>query len=1094
MSVQVVTAEGLPDVVRRRTDLAESLTVAQIVDRAFPGASEALLERLRVTLSHGDAITVIPRSHWRHVRPRKGVVVLQVTPGALIFQAAALLTHSIGLVAFDMGIRLSAFAVNAVFAGSALAVGALANAALNSLIPKPSTPEKGEEGYRIGGFRNEVAPGQPVPWPVGRIRVAPLFASQPYTEVIGDDQYVRALFLFGYGRLDLSDLKIGDVPIADLPDVEVEIREGQDTDADVTLTPCQVLEESVSIELAGPQPVLDQAGNEIVGQSEDQPFVLSTSFGATRAALVFQWPSGLYRLGDKGNTRETTVSIRIRQRPIGGTWSNVTDLTFEEAKLEPIWRQYSWTLPYRGRWEIEVTKLTKDERAQTNNRTYLMALQSIRPEYPINMDKPLALAALKVKASEMLNGALDQFNAVAQRYVPVWNGSDWVEGLSRNAASAFLAALQGNHHPNPVDDAGIDWEVMQDWWLFCEEKGLKYDRDHRSWTSFGEMLVDIAAAGRASPRHDGARWGVVIERPQAVAVDHVTPRNSWDFEGTRAYLDPPEGVRVRFQDETSGWTDAEMILPWPGHTGPINLVEEWRVAGKTNPDELAREIYRRMLEIIHQLDRYFVMQDGAARVATRGDKVLLTHDVLTEITTAARVVSSSGGTVVLDAEVHMDAGQRYALRWTLFDEDDTIGSSQVVPVSTMPGTTRTLHLGAADGPPVDALAIFGPAEEEVIACRVVGVEPGADFSSRLILTAEAAEVEALTDAYTPPIWNSAVGSAVPEVLPGAPEFAGVSTEAAEGVYGAAGRILRVGAAMPQNDPSTVDLIEVEHRIVGAGSWSGASIPGTSGSVGLSYDLGADVEIRLAARTPGGQPGPWSAIVTVEVGVGEGALAQVPDTAGISANGGLGHCLVTLALSDPQTGEVEIFRTPQGQSVDTATHAIGIAPINSGTTVSWIDGDAAQADQVTDGDMTNAAAWTAGGGWSVGSGVADHVPGAASTLSQGQTLTAGSTYRGRISVTGRTAGTVTVQLAGGTVVAAPAIAADGDVPFSLTAATGNDRIEIVADADFDGSITQLILFPQSPAAAPQGDFDYRFAAVNADGIASALSSPITATII
>ncbi|MCZ4259214.1 hypothetical protein O4H53_27075, partial [Sulfitobacter sp. G21635-S1] len=76
---------------------------------------------------------------------------------------------------------------------------------VNALIP-PTQPE-GEERrnvYNIDGWRNEGRPGSPVPYLFGKHRYAPPFAATSWTEIVGDQQYVRALFCLGYGPLRIS--------------------------------------------------------------------------------------------------------------------------------------------------------------------------------------------------------------------------------------------------------------------------------------------------------------------------------------------------------------------------------------------------------------------------------------------------------------------------------------------------------------------------------------------------------------------------------------------------------------------------------------------------------------------------------------------------------------------------------------------------------------------------------------------------------------------------------------------------------------------------------------------------------------------------
>jgi hypothetical protein len=112
----------------------------------------------------------------------------------------------------------------------------------NALYGATSSTDDGERrpSYTISGWRNEARPGQRVPMILGRIRYSPPFAPLSYSEIVGDNMYVRALFTFGYGQLDISDLRLGDTPLSSYDEVEVEIREGLDDDAPVTLYPRQI--------------------------------------------------------------------------------------------------------------------------------------------------------------------------------------------------------------------------------------------------------------------------------------------------------------------------------------------------------------------------------------------------------------------------------------------------------------------------------------------------------------------------------------------------------------------------------------------------------------------------------------------------------------------------------------------------------------------------------------------------------------------------------------------------------------------------------------------------------------------------------------
>ncbi|MHA7870413.1 MAG: phage tail protein, partial [Salipiger thiooxidans] len=130
--------------------------------------------------------------------------------------------------------------------------------------------------YTLSGWNNQLRPDEPVPWALGRHRYAPPFAARSYTRIIGDEQYIVALFVWGYGRLKISDLRIGDTPIEHYKNVEIEHREGLAGDEPVTLYPRQVIEDGESVELVRPRP-RNEAGEIVSGEAIETPVVRVTA-------------------------------------------------------------------------------------------------------------------------------------------------------------------------------------------------------------------------------------------------------------------------------------------------------------------------------------------------------------------------------------------------------------------------------------------------------------------------------------------------------------------------------------------------------------------------------------------------------------------------------------------------------------------------------------------------------------------------------------------------------------------------------------------------------------------------------------------------
>jgi len=76
--------------------------------------------------------------------------------------------------------------------------------------------------YNLSGARNRMRPYQPMPLAYGTHKFVPDLGMQPYTEFKAGDQYLHMVFNFGLSNLIVSSLKIGETPIGNYRDVELE--------------------------------------------------------------------------------------------------------------------------------------------------------------------------------------------------------------------------------------------------------------------------------------------------------------------------------------------------------------------------------------------------------------------------------------------------------------------------------------------------------------------------------------------------------------------------------------------------------------------------------------------------------------------------------------------------------------------------------------------------------------------------------------------------------------------------------------------------------------------------------------------------------
>jgi hypothetical protein len=1140
-----------PGQARQAVSLPEGMTIAEIIETLLPGLPEPVLGRLRVALVTPAGEQIIERHLWHRVRPFAGVhVVIRLVPGKEALRSLLTILVSIAASAiasfaapFLISAGWSTFAVNVAKSVITLGVTALGGLLINALLP-PDKPDKEKPVYAIGGWRNRFTPNQPFPDIMGKVRYAPPFAAMSWTEVVGDQLYSRALFTLGYGPVEISEQKLGESLLSSYDEVTTEIREGYPDDEPMTLFASQVIEVSQGVDLTRPRP-RDEYGEIIAGASESKPVSRFTATDASGACIILSFPVGLLFINSKGKEGSFSVTLDIRFRIAGEEdWTDADPITITHKRREGFFRSHRIEFPTRGRYEIEIERMSEEEPPKGSDWTWLArctwsVLQSFRPEYPLNFAKPLALVALRVKATAQLNGTLDNYNCVAEAIRPDYDEAldAWLPRKTVNPASYGRHALQGPGNPIPAPDEEIDLAAFEDWHDFCRLKGLTYNRVHDFDASLKQVLAAIGAAGRAVIRHDGRWWTVVIDRPREYPVAHINPRNSSGFRWSSSYFRTPDALRVQFLDETNNYQAAERLVPWPcdlkfatkavldadlspedgaeaevhsdaldlnngpwvksGAPGagswakkPIELTEQLDLPGKTHPDEIFIETRRRQHEIMHRATRYTAVQPGLLRTATPGDMVSASRDVLRLAMHSARVKAVRGNLIELDEVLTLSEGQSYAIRFLRIDEDESV--SVVRLVTGGPGETNLLTLtGGGDVPRVRSIVHFGPAGEESYSVIVAAIERGKDDSSVIHMLPAAPEIDAKTDAEIPYPWSGRVGPIYPDITePGVARIVAVLT----GLTGTGDEDgLKVLLAPGLGSAAIVVSYELFHRASGAGTWEDPlTCAAAEASIDVpGYSAGDAVELQARAIGVGDVEGDLSTIITVTIGAGDDDVPEVLPVAAVA--GDLGRANITFTTGpDLKTTEVQIYHNQTG--VFDEEDALG-APISVVPNTSYVrvHGDPAVVNHYANGGFDTDTVWTKGGNWIIGSGVASKTPAAAAVISQTGTLSPGDTWRSAADVVVN-AGAVMARLLGGTTVNGASVTASGLLLSSiLVGGTGHTGMGYRGDASFDGTIDNARGFKQTPNSLPQGTHHFWLRPLN-DGLPGPVSGPFTVIII
>lgn len=377
---------------------------------------------------------------------------------------------------------------------------------------------------------------------------------------------------------------------------------------------------------------------------------------------------------------------------------------------------------------------------------YLSNITGYSNRRPVVEPKPLAMTAIRVRASNQINGSVDGISATVLSICKDWDSatSTWVDRPTRNPASLLRYVLQHPANAKAVPDSELDLDALVDWHNFCRVNSFTFDAVVSSQRSLLEVLRDIAAAGRASPTMRDGKWTVVIDRPRSTLAQFFTPHNSWGFEGTRTLPNLPHGFRVQFNNARKGYQPDERIIYNDGYNASnATLFEGLTLPGVTDPDQVYRAARFHLAQLKLRPETYTLNADIEHLICTRGDLVRVTHDVPMWGLGTGRIKEFVSGTVLkLDEQVPMDAGVQYTIR--IRGEDGT-SVTRTVAAAVADGHYDTITLTSSVTSTQGAegnLFMFGALSEESVELVVLGIEPAENMSARLTL------VDYSPDVYT----------------------------------------------------------------------------------------------------------------------------------------------------------------------------------------------------------------------------------------------------------------------------------------------------------------------------------------------------------
>jgi hypothetical protein len=642
---------------------------------------------------------------WAKIRPKSGAsVYLRIVPQDPVTLISILATATAPTIATAIGFTAGTLAAS--IAGAAISM-AITYAASALIGPRTTQNRTESPTYGITAARNGITPFQTVPVVLGTHRMVPPYGATPYTEIVGNAQYLRFVLIWGYGPVTVSDIRIGNTPIGDYVDVETE-HDFNGTETQLDLYPADASQEDLSIRLTA----------DYVERR--------TPLNTTEIGVTLTFPSGLFKQNNKGNRVNTEARIIGQYRLVGaGSFTDWFDQTYTDdtAQVKRVsQRQRGLT---SGQYEVRIKRQSSQStNPKISDSCIWTDLRSFNTQSEPVLLSGIAKSAFRIKATDQLNGIIDQLNALVSLKIPTWNGSAWTTATSgtSNPAAIFRYVLKGAPNKKPVTAANINDTDLGAWYEFCATNGFAFDQVIDFQLSVRDLLQDVANAGKASPAYVDDKWTVIIEKPRSTVIQHFTPRNTRNFAGQIIYNEIPDALRIRFFNKNKGYREDERVvydygfneanattfqlIDLPGQTNAANVYKLGRhyiASARLRP-----EVFTFELDIEHL-------------VAMRGDLCRLTHDVPGIGQMSGRVVSRATNTIVLDEPVTREAGKAYTLRIRETATGTTRALAVAASGTTVTSDTVEVTSGGSDVNTGD-LFQFGEQNLESLEVLIAGIE------------------------------------------------------------------------------------------------------------------------------------------------------------------------------------------------------------------------------------------------------------------------------------------------------------------------------------------------------------------------------------
>lgn len=698
------------------------------------------------TVNDGDVVAFIklPQGGGGGSNPLR--IILMV--GMAVFAP-----YAAGILAPQLGV-MSEFGMMALQAG----IGFVGTAIINALIPPPkiSSSQSAQSSaaasptYNLTAQGNSARIGQAIPVLYGQHLIYPDFAAEPYTEYAGNEQYLYQLFCVGQGEYDISDLKIEDTAITSFAEVTYEV---VNPGTKVTLFPANVITAT------------EVSGQEMLTNIAVGPFIVNPATTQTNAIAVdVVAPRGLYYANDDGGLNAVSTTFKVEARTVDdtgaaiGSWVVLGTETIAAATGTAQRKSYRYSVT-KARYEVKVTRTdVKKNNSRYGHEIDWVALRAYIPDSQEYGD--ITMLAVRMRASNNISSqSARRINCIAQRKLPIWNGTSWSANTATRSICWALADALRASYGGGMPDARIDLAQLLALDSILSARGDTFDGIFDQKQVLWESITLMARAGRMKPYVQGGVYHFTRDGAVSLPVALFNHRNIVKGSLKVEYLLPSDetadSVMVTYFDATRQ-KPLEIHATLPGYSAdnpyPVDLF------GVTNAAQAWRE--GRYIAAANRYRRQAISfaTDMEGFIPTFGDLIAIAHDRMQRSVSGDVVAYDAGSyTLTLSEPVTFGAGSYYfgfKLRdgsfsgpWLATAGVDEYHAVLSAPLDFDPDTGATREKTSFT---------FGKGEEYRKLARVVSIRPRSIHQVEISCINEDAAVHTADTGTVPPpssYWN-----------------------------------------------------------------------------------------------------------------------------------------------------------------------------------------------------------------------------------------------------------------------------------------------------------------------------------------------------